>query len=163
MRYAQNATTGRRVVHTVAELQMALADKARGQRISTLRKRKRLTQQAMSERMGIAYRTYQTWEAGTMPEWANLEKLADALGVRVEDIIGDDDVGPVEFSQLDRIEANQRELLERFTRIEAALLGEEDPARRFATGARREAERQNGRHESEREAQDDEDAADEAQ
>lgn len=110
MRYAQNATTGPRVVHTLAELQMALADKARGQHISTLRKRRRMTQQAMAEKLGIAYRTYQTWESGTMPEWGNLEKLADALGVRVEEIIGDEPAA--EPGQLDRIEAMLTELLE---------------------------------------------------
>jgi transcriptional regulator with XRE-family HTH domain len=114
MRYAQNATTGPRRVHTVAELQMALADKARGQRIAQLRKRRRLTQQAMAERLQIAYRTYQTWEAGTMPEWHNLEKLATALGVRAEHIIGEDEV-PADVTQLDRIEAKLDALLDLLT------------------------------------------------
>lgn len=111
MKYAQNATTGSRIVRTVAELQMALADKARGQHIAQLRKRKRLTQQAMAERLGIAYRTYQTWEAGTMPEWANLEKLASVLEVKPEYLIGEDEPAPT--GQLDRIEAKLDELLSR--------------------------------------------------
>lgn len=118
MKYAHNAATNRRVVHTVAELQMALADKARGQRIAQLRKRKRLTQQAMAERLHIAYRTYQTWEAGTMPEWPNLEKLAGELGVRPEDLIGDDhDMTPEQESQLDRIEAKLDELIVLLTNV----------------------------------------------
>lgn len=110
MRYAHDATTGPRVVHSVAELQMALADKARGAHIQRLRQRKRLTQQAMAEKLGIAYRTYQTWESGTMPEWPNLEKLALALGTTPERLIGDDEIP--EPSQLDRIEAKLDELLE---------------------------------------------------
>lgn len=92
---------------------MALEDKARGQRIAALRKRKRLTQQVMAERLKIGYRTYQTWEAGkVMPEWPNLEKLAAFFGVKPEDIIGETpDVGALlgngqaSSTQLDRIEA----------------------------------------------------------
>lgn len=123
-KYAHNATTGPRRVHTVAELRMALEDKARGQRIAEFRKRKHLTQQAMAERLGIAYRTYQTWEAGTMPEWDNLEKLSLFFGVRPEDIIGDDarSVSVQEQSQLDRLEAEvgaiRAELGEVLTRLE---------------------------------------------
>lgn len=113
MKCAQDATTTARVVRTVAELQMALADKARGQRIAQLRKRKHLTQQKLAERLDVGYRTVQTWEQGTMPEWPNLERLAADLGVQPEEIIGDDDVleamraGPVSV-QLDRIEAELR-------------------------------------------------------
>lgn len=90
---------------------MALEDKARGQRIAALRKGKHFTQQAMAEKLGIAYRTYQTWEAGTvMPEWPNLEKLATFYGVKPEDIIGETPdldalLGRNGESQLDRMEA----------------------------------------------------------
>lgn len=87
---AENATTSAHRVRSVDALRMALADKSRGQRIAALRNRKHLTQQAMAERLKIAYRTYQTWEAGTMPEWDNLEKLAKFHSVRVEDIVGED-------------------------------------------------------------------------
>lgn len=91
---------------------MALADKARGQHIKRLRESRRLTQQAMAEKLGIAYRTYQTWEAGTMPEWSNLERLATALGVRAEELIGEDPPAAASQSQLDRIEAKLDQLLE---------------------------------------------------
>lgn len=140
MSYAQNAATKGRVVHTVAELQMALADKARGQRIATLRKRKRLTQQQMAERLKIGYRTYQTWEAGTMPEWPNLEKLAELLGVRPEHIVGEDDgLGPDAGTQLDRIEAKLDQLLDLITPGEApgpAEVLEEEAQRKSAQRAR---------------------------
>lgn len=119
MRYAQDATTATRKVRTVAELQMALEEKARGQHIARLRRAKRMTQQAMAEKLGIAYRTYQTWEAGTMPSWPNLERLAIELGVRPEDIIGDEPAVAIQAmvatdsTQLDRIEAMLVEVLER--------------------------------------------------
>lgn len=117
MRCAQPAATRPRVVHTVAELQMALTDKARGQRIAQLRKRKHLTQQAMAEKLKCGYRTYQTWEAGTMPEWPNLLKLAELLGVEPEHIIGEE-TAPPDPSQLDRIEASLAELLAAVRRLE---------------------------------------------
>lgn len=130
---AQIATTGARTAHTLAELRMALEDKARGQRIAALRKRKRLTQQVMAERLKIGYRTYQTWEAGSvMPEWPNLEKLAAFFGVKPEDIIGESPdltalLGAENGTQpqLDRIEAALSELRTDLatTRDELAALG----------------------------------------
>lgn len=90
---------------------MALEDKARGQRISVLRKRSHLTQQAMAERLGIAYRTYQTWEAGRMPEWHNVEKLAKFFKVKPEAIVGEIEMADAgAASQLDRIEGLVTEL-----------------------------------------------------
>lgn len=83
---------------------MALEDKARGQRIAQMRKRRRMTQQAMAEALDVSYRAYQTWEAGTMPEWSNVEKLAKFFRVKPEAIIGEAEPGPEEAPQLDRIE-----------------------------------------------------------
>lgn len=128
MRYAHNATTGPRTVHSLAELRMALEDKARGQRLAQMRKLRRLTQQQMCEKLGVAYRTYQTWEAGTMPEWPNVEKIATFFEIRPEDWIGEDDIvlsaaKPGEPTQLDRIEAKLDRLLE--------LLGDGDIAGPF--------------------------------
>lgn len=128
-KYAQNATTASRKVHTVAELRMALEDKARGQRIAALRKQRRLTQQVMAERLGIAYRTYQTWEAGmVVPEWPNLEKLAAFFGIKPEDIIGESpDVGallglePPDQAQLDRIEEKVDQVLAELAAIRLDL------------------------------------------
>lgn len=105
MGYAHNATTRPAVVHSLAELRMALEDKARGQRISQMRKQRRLTQQAMAEKLEVSYRAYQTWEAGKMPEWPNVEKLAKFFRVKPESIIGEDGLGPADVPQLDRVEA----------------------------------------------------------
>lgn len=71
---------------------MAIEDKARAQRIAALRKRKHLTQEVMAQRLGVAYRTYQTWESlkePVMPDWPNLERLAKFHGIKPEDIIGE--------------------------------------------------------------------------
>lgn len=119
LKYAHNAATTPRVVHSVSELRMALEEKARGQRIAQLRKRKHLTQQAMAERLGIAYRTYQTWEAGQMPEWPNVEKLAAFFDVKPEQIIGEVDVTDEDtVSQLDEILEKLDEILDRLEAME---------------------------------------------
>lgn len=111
-RCAQNATTRPRTVHSLAELRMALEDKARGQRIAQMRKRRRMTQQAMAEALDVSYRAYQTWEAGTMPEWSNVEKLAKFFRVKPEAIIGETEPAPEEAPQLDRIEAKLDRILD---------------------------------------------------
>jgi Helix-turn-helix. len=140
MKYAHNAATRTRTVHSIAELRMALEDKARGQRIASLRKRKRLTQQAMAEQLRIAYRTYQTWEAGRMPEWDNVLKLSAFHGVRPEDLIGED--APLEVGQVATIEgkldALALDLVERLERIETlvtAWMSDEDLAAATARDA----------------------------
>lgn len=129
---------------------MALEDKARGQRIAALRTRRRLTQQAMAERLGIAYRTYQTWEAGRMPEWENLEALANFHGIRAEQIIGDDEAPDVMGALhgeppewVEQLLGGIDQISARLARVENAI-GLNDgstPERRFADTARREAER----------------------
>ena len=101
--YAQNAATRPLKVHRFEELRMALDDKARGQQIARLRKRRRLTQQKLADQLGVAYRTVQGWEGGTMPDWVNLEKLAAFFEVRPEDLIGDGEFAPIP-TQADRIE-----------------------------------------------------------
>jgi len=117
MGYAHDATTSPQVVHSLAELRMALENKARGQRIAQMRKRRRLTQQAMAEKLGVSYRAYQTWEAGKMPEWPNVEKLATFFRVKPEYIIGDTTPGPDEAPQLDRLERRLVELDEKVTQL----------------------------------------------
>lgn len=124
-RYAQNAATGTHRARSFDELRMALEDKARARRIAELRNRKHLTQQAMAERLQIAIRTYQSWEAQkdpVMPDWPNLEKLALFHGVRPEDIIGEtEDLSLEVVSQLDRIEASQTKILAELRTIRLEL------------------------------------------
>lgn len=130
-------------MHSVEELRMALDDKSRGQRIAALRNRKRLTQQAMAERLKIGYRTYQTWEAGTLPEWHNLKKLAAFHHVKPEDILGESpDVDallgrPKSGSQLDRIESKLDKALAELATIRLDLARPSRQPRRTQPQSRR--------------------------
>src|SRR5581483_6061339 len=60
-----------------------------GERIVRLRMTYHLTQLAAAQRIGIGYRTYQSWEAGdATPRWHNFERIAKAYGVTVDEILG---------------------------------------------------------------------------
>lgn len=114
IRRAPFAATAPRLMHSLADLQMALEDKARGQRIAQLRKRTRgLTQQQVALDLKVGYRTVQSWESGAVvPEWPNIEAMAKYFKVRPEEILGD--MPPMEPAQLDRIEEMLGVLLDHF-------------------------------------------------
>lgn len=60
-----------------------------GKRIATLRKARGLTQVQLAERMGVAQQTLAHYEAGRLRLLAGaLPRLADELGVSVEDLLG---------------------------------------------------------------------------
>ena len=63
-----------------------------GETVKSLRESKSLTQKQLGEQIGISRPTINLWERGkakpTKPE--TLEKLANALGVTVKDLIGDE-------------------------------------------------------------------------
>jgi transcriptional regulator with XRE-family HTH domain len=89
---------------------MALRNREIGERIAALRKAKgNPPQEIVAQRIGVANRSYQSWEAGdTKPSWRNLEKLAKFYGVTEEwvllgDVAQTDSNQAV--TQLDRIEA----------------------------------------------------------
>lgn len=74
---------------------MALERRAVGRHIARLRARKRLTQPAAAERVGVALRTYQQWEGGvSLPYWRNLERLADVLDTTPEHILTGETAAP---------------------------------------------------------------------
>ena len=58
------------------------------QRIRLLRKELGLNQEAMAEKVGIAYRTYQDLEGGKRPSYDTLLKLAEAAAVSVDWLMG---------------------------------------------------------------------------
>lgn len=78
----------RSIARNVA-LEMALQQRAMGRRIAQLRERAHLTQEAAAERAGVTLRGYQKWEAGGGIQYANLQKLANALKATVEEITGE--------------------------------------------------------------------------
>ncbi len=81
---------------------MALQQRSTGRRIAELRERAHLTQEVAADRAGVTLRAYQKWEAGGGIQYANLEKLALALNVRVEQITGEAET-PSPFRLSDQI------------------------------------------------------------
>jgi len=60
-----------------------------GQRIKAARKRAGLTQKELGERLGITYQTVAQWENDLRnPKYDTLERLADALDVPLEVLLG---------------------------------------------------------------------------
>jgi transcriptional regulator with XRE-family HTH domain len=62
-----------------------------GKRISTLRKKKGLTQMELANKFGISFQAVSNWERGAaMPDISNLTDLANALDSTVDYILGDE-------------------------------------------------------------------------
>lgn len=79
-----------------------------GQRVAQLRKIRRKTQPVVAGEVGVALRTYQTWEAGEVTiSWEKLDVLAEVLDTSPEYLLYGEDV-PLDQAhagtQLDRIE-----------------------------------------------------------
>lgn len=85
-----------------------------------------MTQAELVAATGLSLRQIQRYEAGqSMPTWKNLDKLGEALGPKVYEIVHDDDseeapapdllgaLSPPEQAQLDRIEEKLDEILRR--------------------------------------------------
>ena len=61
-----------------------------GQKIRELRKKAGLTQQQVAEKMGVQSPTISQWETGRfIPRESSAARLAEALGVKVQDILPD--------------------------------------------------------------------------
>lgn len=65
-------------------------DKKRiGQKISSLRKEKGMTQKELAEKLCVTDKTVSKWETGVhFPDIAIMESLADELGITVSDLLG---------------------------------------------------------------------------
>ena len=59
-----------------------------GQRVRAFRRAQDLSQEALAERVGISWRTYQDLEGGKYPSYVTLGKIADAFGVSVDWLMG---------------------------------------------------------------------------
>lgn len=61
-----------------------------GGNISRMRKAANLTQMELADRMGVSFQAVSNWERGqTMPDISRLSDLSEALGVTVDEILGD--------------------------------------------------------------------------
>jgi transcriptional regulator with XRE-family HTH domain len=62
------------------------------ERVSTLRKKRNLTQSKLAELLSISPQAISSWERGeTMPDITKLSELADILGVSVDGLLGNTD------------------------------------------------------------------------
>lgn len=81
------------------------------ERLRLLRKERGLTQKQLEERTGIAQRNISSYEAGKLkPSARTLQRLAEGLHVRVEDLVGSKPADP-------RLALQDNELLEMFREV----------------------------------------------
>lgn len=127
---AQNAATRRRIPRSVL-IEMALQQEAIGRRIAQLRKKHRLTQPEAAARVGVSMRAYQGWEAGDVtPRWKNLDKIAAAFDISVDDLMSDNHGpdfliqsadGSVKFIDVKRALTEAQEAIDNLRRYITAL------------------------------------------
>lgn len=60
-----------------------------GERLKQYRKAKNMTQQELADRLGVSNKSVSRWESGSYPDVAILGPLAKALGVTVDDLLGE--------------------------------------------------------------------------
>lgn len=67
-----------------------------GRQISSLRKKKGMTQMELADALGISYQAVSNWERGnTMPDISKLPELAEIFGVSIEEILCDERKGKI--------------------------------------------------------------------
>lgn len=97
-------------------LEKQLVAQRLGQQIARHRARLRLTQEEAAAKVGVTHRAYQRWESGeSMPYPRNIEKIAEAFDVEVDDLLSETATPTVAGetqAQLDRIEAALNLILE---------------------------------------------------
>jgi transcriptional regulator with XRE-family HTH domain len=103
-------------------LQMALDRQRAGAELAALREEARMTQAELVEKTGLSLRQIQRYEAGeSMPRWKNLDKLAEALGPKVYEIVRDDDAGGEPVTESDGTPDVGSDVEDRLERIEKAI------------------------------------------
>lgn len=60
-----------------------------GERLRQFRKNKNMTQQELADLLGVSNKSVSRWESGSYPDVALLGPLAKALGVTVDDLLGE--------------------------------------------------------------------------
>ena len=66
----------------------------KGERIKAARKKAGMTQAQLAEKLGISFQSVAQWENDLRnPKQETLQKIADALGVSIFDLLGLEDVG----------------------------------------------------------------------
>lgn len=91
--------------------------------LKSIRERRGMTRQALSLASGVSTKTIQRLEGGEQPRYQTVVALAKALGVTESDLSDDRDATiPAVLGEIQtRIDDLERTLVERLTRIEAAV------------------------------------------
>jgi transcriptional regulator with XRE-family HTH domain len=110
---------------------VALHKEEAGRRVARAREGIGLTQQEAAEAVGVDRRTIQRYEAGEIGRMGTVAKLADAFGLTVEQMLGDEDYIPANTplsERLERLEIGIAELHDKLDLVLAAVtaVGEAD-------------------------------------
>ena len=76
-----------------------------GKFIAELRKSKNMTQQQLTEKIGVSFKTVSKWETGRgMPELSTLKPLSDELGITINELLNGEKIKKEEY--LNKLEEN---------------------------------------------------------
>lgn len=87
--------------------------------VRRLRTERGLTQEQLAAMVGVNRSTITQWETGwSQPRMGAAQRLADALGVKISEIVGD--VGSVEYAtvHLDGMTADERDLIDLYRNMD---------------------------------------------
>jgi transcriptional regulator with XRE-family HTH domain len=116
---SQTAATKRPWARSVL-MEMALQDRAAGQRLAQARKQKRLTQEGAAQKIGVSVRTYSDWERGiSLPRPSNLTEIERVLEVDTRAVYFENPAqNGLPSERLDRIEDKLDRVLRHFGETE---------------------------------------------
>jgi len=96
-------------------------------RITELRKNKKISQKELGELLGVAQNTVCNWENGRRePEYEMLLKLANFFGVSTDYLLGnsDSESSPCDISSDSAADSEKARLLEQFSRLSESEMQE---------------------------------------
>lgn len=95
--------TGASLLRQMA-LEKQLVSQRLGQQIARHRARLGLTQEEAASRVGVTHRAYQRWESGeAMPYPRNVEKIAGAFGIGVDELLSEAARTPADEDQIEML------------------------------------------------------------
>lgn len=80
-----------------------------GNYIQLKRKEKNITQEQLSEKLGVSNKTISKWECGrTLPDYSLVEILCDALEISISELFNGEDNGKEEKAVIEMLERIQK-------------------------------------------------------
>lgn len=105
----------------VADITERMINMSLGNRINYFRQRKNMTQEQLAEQMNVTRQTVSNWERGiNEPDFAGLCRLAEVLGVTLNDFAADDSTTPVASGQTEEEEEPAEDF--GFTQMAAGMM-----------------------------------------